>query len=273
MRWVALRPLAVALVACLAGCADNAMVLKGQVQKLQDQQVAVSRQRQEMQDRAASLDRDNQELQSLLAQAQQRNRVLDDQLKAMREQLGSVTTQLASAREEKVANESKIQALNASLQRRGGVVITPNNSLLQTLPAVNVPDVQVRRDGDVIRVELPCHRLFDGTSAQLRRDAPQFIQMVAAEVIRTYPQQIIGVEGHTDTDPIAGGPYHSNHELSVARAVAVYQILVGQLRIPSAQVFVTGHGSNHPVVSNATPQGKQRNRRVELVVYPERFTQ
>ena len=273
MRWMALRPLGLAALAFLAGCADNAMVLKGQMQKLQDQQVAVSRQRQEMQERAAGLDRDNQELQSLLAQARQRNQVLDDQLKAMRDQLGSVSTQLATAREEKAANESKIQALNASLQRRGGVTITPNNSLLQTLPAINLPDVQVRRDGDVIRIELPGSRLFDGSNAQLRQGAPQFVQMVAAEVLRTYPQQIIGVEGHTDSDPVTGGPYHSNHELSVARAVAVYQILVGQMRVPSSQLFLTGHGSNHPVVSNATPQGKQRNRRVELVVYPERFMQ
>jgi outer membrane protein OmpA-like peptidoglycan-associated protein len=36
------------------------------------------------------------------------------------------------------------------------------------------------------------------------------------------------------------------------------------------QLFVVGHGSNHPIVSNGSPEGKQRNRRVELVVYPER---
>jgi len=273
MRRMALRLLGLALVAVLAGCADNAMVMKGQLQNLQKQQAALSRQGQEMQERAAGLDRDNQELQSLLAQARQRNQVLDDQLAGLRSQLGTVTSQLASAREEKAASESKVQALNASLQRRGGVTITPNNSLLQTLPAINLPDVQVRRDGDVIRVELPESRLFDHGGAQLRQGAPQFIQMVAAELIRTYPQQIIGVEGHTDTDPVNGGQYRTPHELSVARAVMVYQVLASQMRIPSAQLFVTGHGGNHPVVSNATPQGKQRNRRVELVVYPERFTQ
>ncbi len=41
---------------------------------------------------------------------------------------------------------------------------------------------------------------------------------------------------------------------------------------PAKQLFVIGHGANHPVVSNATKSGQARNRRIELVVYPERMT-
>ncbi len=52
--------------------------------------------------------------------------------------------------------------------------------------------------------------------------------------------------------------------------MAVYEVLTGSMRLRAEQLFVVGHGSNHPVVSNATPEGKQRNRRVELVVYPEK---
>ena len=134
--------------ALLAGCADNPMVIKGQVQNLQQQQLALTRQNQEIQDRASALDRDNQELQANLAQSKQKSQVLDDQLKALREQLGSVTSQLAQAREEKRAVDGKIQAMNASLSRQGGVTITPNNSLSQALPTINLPDVQVMRWAD-----------------------------------------------------------------------------------------------------------------------------
>ena len=90
------------------------------------------------------------------------------------------------------------------------------------------------------------------------------------ELLRTYPDQVIGVEGFTDTDPVSGGQWRNNHELSVARAMAVYEVLIGGARYRPDQVFVVGHGPNHPVVSNATPEGKQRNRRIELVVYPEK---
>lgn len=259
----------VALVA-VAGCADNALVLKGQVQSLQQQQLALSRQNQEMQNRAASLDRDNQEVNSMLAQSKQRSQVLEDQLTALREQLTTVNTQLAQSRQEKQSTESRVQALTASMQRRGGVTITPNNSLLQTLPVIGIPDVQVRRDGDVIRVELPGGKLFDAASARLKPGAAQVVTSAALEVVRLYPDQIMGVEGHTDSDQVLGGQYRNNHELSVARAVVVQDVLVSQARLSPAQLFVVGHGANHPVVSNATAAGKERNRRVELVIYPEK---
>ena len=254
----------------VAGCADNAMVLKGRLSKAEQQQTAMSRQYQQLQDRANALDRDNQETNTLLAQARQQAKVSEDQLAALRDQLRSVTSQLAQYRNDKENADKRVQALTASMQRQGGVSINPNNSFLQTLPAVNIAGVFVRRDGDVIRIELPGQTLFESGSARLRPGAINLISDVAAELARTYPDQIIGVEGHTDNDPIAGSQWRNNHELSVARAMTVYDVLVNRTRLQGNQLFVVGHGSNHPIVSNATLEGKQRNRRVELVVYPER---
>jgi len=273
MGWSKSRLWPCVLLLAVAGCANNPMVLQGQVQKLQQEQLAANRQNQEIQNRAAALDRDNQEMSAVLAQAKQRNKVLEDQLAAVREQLTTVTGQLAQTREQKQATESKVQALNASLQRRGGATITPNNSYLQTLPTINYPDISVRRDGDVVRVELPGDRLFESNIARLQPAAVRLVADIGVELRRVYPEQIIGVEGHTDTDPINGGQYRNNHELSVARATVIYDVLVSQARIPQAQLFLVGHGPNHPVASNATPAGKQRNRRVELVIYPDKAVQ
>ena len=246
------------------------MVLKGRLSQSEQQQTALSRQNQQLQDRANALDRDNQESSSLLAQARQQSKVSEDQLAALRDQLRGVTAQLAQVRGEKENSDKRVQAMNASLQRQGGVTINPNNSFLQTLPAINIAGVFVRRDGDVIRIELPGTTLFESGSARLRPGALNLISDVAAEVVRTYPDQIVGVEGHTDNDPVAGNQWKNNHELSIARAMAVYDVLVNRTRLQGDQLFVVGHGSNHPIVSNATMEGKQRNRRVELVVYPER---
>jgi chemotaxis protein MotB len=93
---------------------------------------------------------------------------------------------------------------------------------------------------------------------------------VAAEIARTYPDQIVGIEGHTDNDPVVGGQGRNSHELSVARAMTVYDVLINRTRLQANQLFVVGRGSINPIVSNATPEGKQRNRRVELVIYPDR---
>ena len=262
--------LSAVLVAAAAGCADNAMVLKGRVAQFEQQQAALTRQNQLSQERATALDRDNQELQTTLAQSRQQSKVIEDQLSAVREQLRSTTAQLAQIQAEKQDVDKRAQALTASVHRQTGVSITPNNSFLQTLPVVHSTDVRVRRDGDVIRVELPGHLLFEQGGARLKPEAANLIADAATEIRRTYPDQIVGVEGHTDIDPVGGGQYRTNHELATARAMAVYDLLVSSNRYPANQLFVVGHGANHPVVSNATTEGKNRNRRVELVVYPEK---
>ncbi len=159
----------IGIVLLLAGCANNPMVLQGKVAQLEQQQAAASRQYQQLQDRANALDRDNQETGALLAQARQQAKVSEDQLTALRDQLRSVTAQLAQARSEKENDDKRVQTLTASMQRQGGVLISPNNSFLQTLPATNIPGVFVRRDGDVIRIELPGNSLFESGSARLRR--------------------------------------------------------------------------------------------------------
>jgi flagellar motor protein MotB len=258
----------VSLVA--AGCADNSMVLKGQVDKFKQQQLAGTRQYQELYQRATALDRNNQELEAMLAQSRQQIKISEDQLAALREQLRTTTGQLAQVKAEKTGSEKKVEALNASMRRQGGVSITPNNSFLQALPNLNLPPGHVRRDGDVVRIALPGSQLFEPGGARLRPTAAATITTAAAELARLYPNQIIGVEGYTDTDPVAGGPWRNNHELSVARAMAVYDVLATRTRLQPDQLFLVGHGGNHPMASNATPEGKELNRRVELVVYPER---
>lgn len=269
-RW--LPAIAIVLMVTVAGCADNSFVLKGRVDRLQQEQVATARQAQELQARAGGLDRDNQELGSLLAQARQQNKVLEDQLAVTRDQLGSVTAQLAQLRQEKTSLEHKAQTLTASMHRQGGVTINPNNSLLDNLPAISqtYPDVIVRRDGDVIRIAIPGSLVFEEGSARLRPGGGRLVTDVASEVYRIYPDQMIGIEGHMDADSSAATQWRGGQQLSLSRAASVYDILTTQTKLQPRQLFVVGHGSNHPLVSNATPTGRQRNRRVELVIYPDR---
>ena len=102
------------------------------------------------------------------------------------------------------------------------------------------------------------------------QQAPGNMPVYGFEIVRVYPDQLIGVEGHTDVDTVRSAGFADNQQLSAARALAVYQLLTTQGRLPQSQLFTVGHAGNHPVVSNATPSGKERNNRVELVIYPER---
>jgi flagellar motor protein MotB len=266
------RRITVALAAlALAGCQQNPFASNQPPppSPWQQQQVAMLQQQQALQTRTSALDVDNQDLQSKLAQTQQQNHLLQDQLAVTREQLNSTTQQLTQARETEQNTEQQAQVLAANVQKRKIAEVSANNSLARNLPTINIPGVEVRQDGDVVRVELPADRLFNPGTAQIRQDAVPMLDSVVSELVRSYPSQIIGVEGHTDSDPPAQGMWMSNHQLSIARAGAVFDYLTTRGRMRPQQLFLVGHGSNHPVVSNASLQGKARNRRVELVVYPD----
>jgi flagellar motor protein MotB len=233
------------------------------------QQQALAMQTQQFQNRSMQLDRDNQELESLLAQSRQQTKLLEDQLLATQDQLQGAAQQLAAAQGDNQQLRSKTTALAASIQRQAGAEIRANNSLLRNLTITNLPGVEVRQDGDVIRIELPADQLFYAGGPQLKPAAGALLQSVGADVLRNYPQQLVGIEGHTDNSPTGSPQYPTSHHLSVARAVGVYDVMTRSLRAPSEQFFVIGHGANHPIMTNATPAGRTRNNRVELVVYPE----
>ena len=74
------------------------------------------------------------------------------------------------------------------------------------------------------------------------------------------------VEGHSDDQPIHTAQFRSNWELSTARAMAVMTLLVGDSGFDPQKISVAGYGQYRPIATNATPEGRRMNRRVDLVV-------
>jgi len=263
--------LGLVLLTLVSGC--GRLVYKPNKQPVaaaQQQMQLIAQQSQEYQTRATSLDQDNQELESLLAQSRQKVQLLSDEISATRGQLKDTTDQLLAMRSNNTELRTKTTSLLASAQQRAGAEIRANNSLLKNLTLPDIPGVAVRQDGDVVRVEIAGDQLFMPGSPYLKDGGEQLIRSVATELRRNFPDQIIGIEGHTDNGPTHSQQFPSNHHLSSAQAIAAYNLLAQQKIISGQQLFVVGHGANHPVVSNATDSGKARNRRLELVVYPER---
>lgn len=263
--------LGLVLLTSTSGCGRLVYTPKNQNANTARQMQLVAQQSQEYQSRAQSLDKDNQELESLLAQSRQQIQLLTNEVNATRDQLRTTTDQLLALREDNSQLQNKTSALVASAQQRASGEIRANNSLLKNITLDHIPGVTVRQDGDVVRVEVPSDQIFMPGSPYLKNGAEQLIQSVATDLRRNFPSNIIGIEGHTDDSQTHSQQYPSNHHLSAAQALSTYNTLVDRKILPAQQVFVIGHGSNHPVVSNATDSGKARNRRLELVVYPERI--
>jgi chemotaxis protein MotB len=89
-----------------------------------------------------------------------------------------------------------------------------------------------------------------------------------AEAIIKLPNRV-RLEGHTDARPIKTPRFHSNWDLSALRAVALLQILTERFDVPTSQLSVAGYADSAPVASNATDEGRGRNRRVDIIVLNE----
>lgn len=131
-------------------------------------------------------------------------------------------------------------------------------------------DVSLSRAGGQLKVDLVDKVLFDSGDARISRRGEGILARVAAVLGRVEDRQI-QVAGHTDDAPISPrlkGRYPTNWELSTSRATNVVRFLEERAHIPPARLVATGYGPFHPVASNATPRGRARNRRIEILLAP-----
>jgi outer membrane protein OmpA-like peptidoglycan-associated protein len=112
-------------------------------------------------------------------------------------------------------------------------------------------------------VTLPSSVLFDTADATLKPGGRQNLEQIA-RVMREHPEATITVEGYTDNQ----GSTAYNRMLSEQRAMAVKQALV-QSGVDASRVMARGYGDGFPVASNNSAEGRQLNRRVQLVVGPQ----
>ena len=112
--------------------------------------------------------------------------------------------------------------------------------------------------------------LFDSGKDELRPQADNVLDKVVAVCRRIVADREIGIEGHTDNQPIKYSGWESNWELSTARATSVLHYMVGK-GIEPERLSATGFGEYRPVASNWSKEGREKNRRVEIVILPEKI--
>jgi chemotaxis protein MotB len=124
-------------------------------------------------------------------------------------------------------------------------------------------------------IQLPGDVLFDSGRDKLKKDGEDILKQIA-EVVRNDAElnkREFQVAGHTDAVPLAGGTFKDNWGLSAMRARSVLKFLTDPVEkggggLPPTNWSAAGYADTDPVASNETGDGKQKNRRVELVVLP-----
>ncbi len=219
-----------------------------------------------------------------LAAVQKRVSDLSKQLEAMGVNLDQMNRELEATGTEKAqlaANLENLKRALAEYQARAAALerIRQRFELLrdrlQKLTNLGLK-VEIRRNRMVIR--LPGDVLFASGRDDLKPEGQQVLAAVA-EVIRadkSLSARYYQVAGHTDNKPLKGGRFGDNWGLSVMRARQVVVYLVrptdakgGGGNLDENKLHAAGYGETDPAVSNDTDDGRQQNRRVELVIMPD----
>ncbi len=117
--------------------------------------------------------------------------------------------------------------------------------------------------GVVVRI-LTDQAFFASDSAQLGATGNRIVDTIG-QILAPLPNQVV-VQGYTDNQPIIGGPYSSNFELSAVRAVNVVERLSTVDKINPVRLAATGYGSTRPIVPNSSPANMAQNRRIDVVI-------
>ncbi len=108
--------------------------------------------------------------------------------------------------------------------------------------------------------------LFDSGSATIKEDAYPILDKIGV-ILQKYGESLIEIEGHTDNVPIHNTQFANNNELSSARALSVFDYLLETTNLNPANIKHTGRGEYVPIDDNTTPEGRSKNRRVEIRIY------
>ena len=127
-------------------------------------------------------------------------------------------------------------------------------------------DVNFDAAAGTITVTLPDAILFEPGKASLRNATSKELDHIYSVLKAKYPGRHLEVAGHTDSDPIKKSKWADNLELSSQRAMSVARYLINK-GVAENRIGATGYGSARPLATNSNASGKQKNRRVEIVVH------
>ena len=210
--------------------------LERQLDNLRQQRAGLESERNALQEEKARLERDKASLEQDQAKLRAQNETLD------RERMKLLEASKAS--------QSQYDALVKELSHE-----------------VEQGQLQVRQFKDMLTVDVAEQLFFDSGRATLKETGKEVLKRVA-DAISSYDDKAIRVVGHTDNVPIKGTlqkVYASNWELSVARATTVVRFLQ-ESGIEPERLIATGRAEYAPVAENETPEGRQKNRRIEITL-------
>ena len=232
--------------------------IKSEREKLQADYAALNKKMDVLQDSYTALEKNsNEALKANLA----KNRELLEQLEAKGKALASEQERLDASGKRLSELEALIAAKEASMRKL-------KETLSNALNGFEGKGLTVEQKNGKVYVSMENKLLFKSGSWAVNSEGKTAVVEVG-KVLGDNPDISVLIEGHTDDDPYAGsGPIANNWDLSTKRATAIVAILSENKSINKQNLTAAGRGEFSPLGSNATAEGKAKNRRIEIILTP-----
>ncbi len=166
-------------------------------------------------------------------------------------------------------NESNgyIKRLVEAKAKSDSLLMVLSNNLTRSLDTSELKDVDVKVLKGVVYISLADNMLFRSGSYDISPDAMDILGKIA-KIIKDYKNYSVLVEGNTDNVPISRTNIRNNWDLSALRASSVVQVLQNDFGVDPSRLTAGGRGEYNPVATNDTPDGRQLNRRTQIIITP-----
>jgi len=223
-----------------------------QLAKTQTDYAKASAEADKCKNRAGSLENENKKLGGELTNASNKAVSLEDNLSKTNGELTATKTELDQLRRQHAQAEARMKTFRDLALR------------LKAMTDSGQLQVQIRKGKMVIK--LADNVLFAPGNATLKKEGQAPLAQIATALKEIKDRDFL-VTGHTDNAPIHSARFPSNWELSTQRAVDVVKFL-GSQGVEPKHLAAAGYAENDPVTENDTPEHKQANRRIEIVLMP-----
>jgi chemotaxis protein MotB len=189
------------------------------------------------------------------------------EIETQAEELRAQIDALSSQKEMLSQDVEQLTAEQQALQQEAENREKGYNELVSRLSSeVNEGKLQVRKFKDMLSVDVAEKIFFASGSASLKKEG-EAVLLKVGEALANFTDKNIRVVGHTDNVPVSKrSPFSSNWELSVMRATTVVRFLQEKAHLSPESLIASGQGEYQPIASNETAEGRQKNRRIEIML-------
>lgn len=216
----------------------------------------------------------NRSYEALLEEARRNNQALRNQYEALQ---GNLAQSLEQNQQGSVNISKLVDEINASNRyikqlvdaksKSDSLNMVLTNNLTRSLSRDDLRDVDIKVLKGVVYISLADNMLFRSGSYEVSDRAMEILGKIA-KIIKDYNNYDVLVEGNTDDVPISRPNIRNNWDLSALRASSVVQVLQNRFGVNPSRLTAGGRGEYNPVADNSTAEGRDRNRRTEIIITP-----